>query len=95
MELTKKDDFVNKYKELVNEDVEYIFIDIKKKRLPVIETHIVRKENFEEKLKEIRYMYDDNMCLRTPEKDKEYYEGRPPIIEVIGIYSGNYFNYKE
>lgn len=87
-EKTRKDDFVEKYISLTK-DVEnkYIFIDIKKKRLPEIETIIVRKENFDDKLKEIKFMYDDNMCLKVPEKDKENFKDNPPIIKVVGLYS--------
>lgn len=94
-ELTRKEEFINKYKQFMSDDVQYIFIDIKKKRLPAIETQIVRKESFEAKLKEIKYMYDDNMYLRVPESQKERYEGKPPIVKVVGIYSENYFNYHE
>jgi len=92
--LTKKYDFIKRYNELVNEDVEYIFIDIKKKRLPVIKTSIVRKENFEAKLKEMTYMYDDNMNLKILDKYRSTINEEEPVLKVVGIYSENYFNYK-
>lgn len=94
-ELTRKDDFIKRYKQLMSDGVEYIFIDIKKKRLPVVETHIVLKENFEAKLKELRYMYDDNMHLKILDKYRSTIDEEEPVLKVVGIYSENYFNYKE
>lgn len=84
--MTYKDDFKQQYKRLIEEDWKYILINIKKNRLPAIETVIIRKESFEEKLKEILYMYDDNMYFRLKKEDEERREGKPPLMKIIGIY---------
>jgi len=91
--INNKDDFIKRYKELVSKDAEYIFIDTKKKRLPAIETLIVRKENFDAKLKEVMYMYDDNMNLKILDKYKGSVGEEEPVIKIVGIYGENYLNY--
>jgi len=94
-DVIRKDDFIKKYNGLVNDEIDYIFIDIKVKRLPEIETIIIRRENFELKFRELMRMYDDNMQYIIPDDIKEKYNINEPIKKIVNIYSEYHCNFRE